>query len=715
MEKPIDKLLEKVKGYLNNEDSLKLIEKAYQFIEEHYQDNNQISKEEMLVSSLAVALILTDIHVDDVSICAALLHNIVEQDNHLIKKIEEEFGQEVVSILEGLLKIGQINFSTGMAVNIDYYKRILIGISEDVRVIIIVLAERLYNMRNLNRLSTNKQKIRAKETLEIFTPIAHRLGINHIKSELEDLSLRFLKPDVYADIEAKLIKSDHEREETVNQMLKELTKLLNDNDIKYEIKGRAKSIYGIYKKLDKGRPFSDIYDIYALRIIVDTEQECYLVLGLIHSHYKPIPKRFKDYIAMPKANMYQSLHTTVFGPNGDLYEIQIRTHEMDEVAEFGYAAHWSYKQDFKSKKTNQKNVEQKLDLFRSIIDLDKEKTTTEDFINAVNDEVINTNIYVFTPKGDVVELPTGSTPIDFAYKVHTQIGEKMVGAVVNNVIVPLSYTLNNGDVVKITTNKNSIGPSKEWIKIAKSSQTKNKIKAFFNRIDKNDYINKGKELLEKELRRKKLAFKDVLNDYNIKQLLSKLKTNNIDDIYYEIGYNNYTPGYILNLILKDNELDNISYKVKSDLRHLQNTKDLLLVDGVDAIKINLASCCTPIIGDDIVGYITKGSGITAHRKDCSNVNNDTARQIKVYWNNNIEQKLPTNIIVETIEKEKTLKDIVSLAESLDITIDSISTQYKRHNIIYNIMILVANIDSLNKFFNELYKLPYIERVERKTK
>jgi len=700
-----NELIEKITSYIDNKDSVELIQKVLMFSCDNY-------SEVFIERSLSVALILTDIYVDDITLAAALLHDVVDKDNKVLDKIRNEFGKEIGSILEGLLKIGKVSFSTGMIVNVDYYKKILIGISEDVRVIIIMLAERLCDIRNLNILPVEKQKIIAKETLEIFAPIAHRLGIYHIKSELEDMSLKYLKADVYLDIESKLTMTKNEREQTVNKMLNDLSELLQENNIKHYIKGRAKSIYSIYKKLDKGRPFSDIYDLYALRIIVATEQECYLVLGLIHSKYKPIQKRFKDMIAMPKSNMYQSLHTTVFGVAGVLYEIQIRTHEMDRIAEYGFAAHWSYKEDNKQYKNS---ADKKLELFRSIMDISKEKISTEDFVQAVKDDIINDNIYVFTPKGDIIELPYGSTPIDFAYKVHSEIGEKMIGAVVNNVIVSLGYKLKDGDVVKITINKNSLGPNKEWIKIAKCSQTKSKIKAFFSKMDKQDYINKGKELLEKELRKRKFSFKDVLNDANIKELLSKLKLTNLDELYYSIGSNNATPSYIVNLIVKDEEMGNLLYKDKSDLINLQNTKDLLLVNGIDSIKINLARCCMPVIGDNITGYISKGSGIVAHKINCANISKSTERKIDVYWNNNIIKKLPTNILIETLEREKTLIDIVSIAGTMNITIDSINTKNKSSAIIYDIIILVENIDILNKFFAEIIKLSYIKRIERKVK
>ena len=541
----IDDLMEQVRTYINDEDDIKLIEKAYLYAKDKHEGQYRVSGEEYINHPLATAIILTSVYADTQTLCAGLMHDVLEDTDTTKQELEEVFGKEIASLIYGVSKISRIHFSTENDALVEYYKKIIVGMSEDVRVIIIKLADRLHNMRTLWALPEEKRKAKAKETLEILAPIAHHLGIHKIKSELEDLSLRYLKPDVFYDIAEKLNTTKLERDNVVAEMLTSVSNILTEHHIKHEIKGRSKSIYSIYKKLEKGRKFSDIYDLLALRILVDTEQECYSIIGLIHSKYKPIPKRFKDYIAMPKANGYQSLHTTVFGIDGYLFEIQIRTHEMDEIAENGVASHWAYKEHKDLTKSAQNTTEAKLQFFKAIIELNEDKMSSEDFVNSVKNEVLNDNIYVFTPKGDIFELPKGSTPIDFAYRVHTRVGETMVGAIVNNNIVPLNYELQNNDIVKINTNKNSSGPSKEWLKIAKSTQTKNKIRAFFAKSEKEIYIERGKDALEKELRKKKLSISDFLSDDNLKVILEEIKEDTIDDLYLSIGNNKFSPTYII--------------------------------------------------------------------------------------------------------------------------------------------------------------------------
>ena len=479
----IDDLVVKLKTYITDEKEIESIVSAYEFANKKHAGQFRKSGEPYIIHPINVAIILTTIYADSATIKAGLLHDVLEDTDCTYEEMEELFGSEVTKLVEGVTKLSKIHFSTENEYLIDYYKKIIVGISEDVRVIIIKLADRLHNMRTLWALPEAKQKKIAKEALEILAPLGDHLGIHKIKSELEDLSLRYLKPDVFYDIAEKLNKTKLERDKTVYEMMQEVTNLLTDHNIVHEIKGRSKSIYSIYNKLNKGKKFSDIYDLLALRILVDTEQECYLALGLIHSKFRPLPRRFKDYIAMPKPNMYQSLHTTVFGLDGYLFEIQIRTYAMDEVAENGIASHWAYKENKDAKVSMQSTTEQKLQFFKAIMDLNNDKMSNEEFVHSVKDEVLNNNIYVFTPKGDIFELPKGSTPIDFAYKVHTKVGETMVGAIVNNSIVPLNYELKNNDIVKINTNKNST-PSKEWLNIAKATQTKNKIRSYFSKRER---------------------------------------------------------------------------------------------------------------------------------------------------------------------------------------------------------------------------------------
>lgn len=704
----IDELLEKVRTYINQEQELEKIKKSYEFAKEKHRGQFRKSGEEYIIHPLNVAFILTDIYADIPTLQAALMHDVLEDCDCTKEEMEEVFGKEVTFLVQGVTKLSKINFSTENEYLIEYYKKIIVGISEDVRVIIIKLADRLHNMRTLWALPEAKQKIKAKESMEILAPIAHHLGIHKIKSELEDLSLRYLKPAVFYDIAEKLNKSKLERDKTVLEMQEIVSNLLTEHHITHEIKGRAKSIYSIYNKLNKGRKFSDIYDLHALRILVDTEQECYLALGIIHAKFRPLPNRFKDYVAMPKANMYQSLHTTVFGLDGYLFEIQIRTHEMDEVAENGIASHWAYKENKDAKANMQSTTEQKLQFFKSIMDLSSDKLSSEEFVNSVKSEVLNDNIYVFTPKGDILELPKGSTPIDFAYKVHTKVGETMVGAIVNNNIVPLNYELQNNDIVKINTNKAS-HPSKEWIQIVKSTHTKNKIRAYFTKNERDIYIERGKEGLEKELRKRKLSFNEFLSESNIKQICKELKIKDLEEIYLSIGNGKNAPNTVINIITKEDlpkpKVANIGHQ------NIDANADII-VSGIDQVKVNLAQCCNPVFGDDIIGYITMGNGISVHRSNCHNLVSLDDRNVEVAWNQSSDKRYLSYIVIHINDSLDHMLDIIQKTSMMDIPVDSIHTMNKVGEIVYELKVYVRNLSHLNKLLLELDKQPYIEKVER---
>lgn len=705
----IDDLIEKASVYIPEEENLDKIRQAYNFAEVAHKGQYRKSGEAYIVHPLNTAIILTTVYADTDTLIAGLLHDTIEDCEVEKEELEEKFGRTVANLVYGVSKLGRINFSTENEYLIDYYKKIIVGMSEDVRVIIVKLADRLHNMRTLYALPEVKQKKIAKETLEILAPIAHHLGIHKIKSELEDLSLRYLKPDVFYDIAEKLDQTKLERDNTVNEMMQTVTNLLTEHNIPHEIKGRAKSIYSIYNKLNKGKKFSDIYDLLALRILVDTEQECYLALGIIHSKFKPIPKRFKDYVAMPKANMYQSLHTTVFGVDGYLFEIQIRTYQMDEVAENGIASHWAYKEHKDASQMMQNTTEQKLQFFKSIIELNEDKMSSEEFVNSVKDEVLNNNIYCFTPKGDIIELPKGATPIDFAYKVHTRVGETMVGAIVNNSIVPLDYELKNNDIVKINTSKNSKGPSQEWLNIVKSTQTKNKIRTFFTKNEKEIYIERGKDSLEKELRKRKIAYTDFLTTENINKLLKELKVETLEELYLEIGNGKHAAATVVNIIYKKEEEAPKTKKVTSKIT---DSNSDVTVAGIDKVKVNLANCCNPIPGDEIIGYITKGNGISVHRKNCHNLEYLDNRTVLVDWNDTTNDKYETVILIHTETNENKLMEMMQKLSSFDIHIDRFLTLHEGKEIIYEITLYIKNLEYLNKVFTELEKLPYVVKVER---
>ena len=711
----IDELIDKFREYNNNEEDIKLIRAAYDYAEKKHFGQKRITGDDYILHPLNVALILTEIAVDSQCMAAALLHDTIEDSDASKEEIEQLFGSEVALLVDGVTKINKINFSSDSEASAAYQRKILVGLSEDVRVIIIKLADRLHNMRTLFVLSEEKQKKKAKETLEILTPVAHRLGIYKIKSELEDLSLRYLKPEAYFDIVEKLNLKKSERDEAVGKMLREVSTLLTEHNIPHEIKGRSKSIYSIYNKMSKGKRFSDIYDILALRVFVDTEQECYLALGLIHSKYKPVPKRFKDYIAMPKTNLYQSLHTTVFGIDGELFEIQIRTYEMDKIAEYGIASHWSYKDGIDGAKASKDAIEQKLQIFRNIIELNEDSATSEEFVTSVKKDILSNDvIYVYTPKGDVIELPSESTPVDFAYKVHSEVGNHIVGAIVNDNIVPLDYKLNTGDIIKVNTNIAS-KPSKDWLSFVVTSGAKNKIKAYYSRLEKNENIDKGREILEKELRKNDLPINDFLSNKNVDIILDELKLKTIEEVYAAIGTGKYTGNSIIKIINKPEEpKKDIAEKINENSTYnskKEASNNDILVEGMTEIKASLSGCCKPVPQDNIIGYITRGSGITVHRINCRHITDTEERLINVKWNDNVTRKYPTDILIYTTTFDNLL-EIITKAASSNIIIDSISTINKSEYKVYSMTILVENKVKLDKFLNDLLNLSFVQKVER---
>ena len=711
----IDMLVNKVKEYDEDPKDLDLIMRAYEYAERKHFGQKRISGDDYIQHPLNVALILTELKVDAACIAAALLHDTIEDSDCTKEEEAKLFGEDVALLVDGVTKINKLhfnNFSEQMAAN---QRKILVGLSEDVRVIFIKLADRLHNMRTLYVMTEEKQKKKAKETLEILTPVADRLGINKIKSELEDLSLRYLKPDVYFDILEKLNAKKRDMDDDVANMLKEVSDLLDEHHIKHEIFGRSKSIYSIYKKLSKGKKFNDIYDILALRVLVDTEPECYLVLGLIHSKYKPVPNRFKDYIAMPKTNLYQSLHTTVFGVDGKLFEIQIRTYDMHKVAEYGIASHWSYKAHG-SVKTVKDSMEAKLQIFRSIMELNEESDNSVDFINSIKKDILtNDSIYVYTPKGDVMELPVGSTPVDFAYKVHSEVGDSMVGAIVNDNIVPLDYVLHTGDIIKVNTSKSSKGPNRDWLNFVVTSQARNKIKSFFTKQDKDNSLEAGSELLNAEIRKNGLPINETLSNKNIDTILEELKIGDARELYIGIGNGKYNAKDVLKIILKKEEEEkttqDIIEKINESVIKKVSSKNDILVEGLGEVKVSLSGCCKPIPGDNIIGYITKGSGITIHRSICRNIMDIDERLINVKWNVDGSKKFPTDIIVYTNTNDNLL-DIISKASSNGIIVDGIVTVNKSDTKIYSLTILVENTEKLDKFIASLSSLSFVIKVER---
>lgn len=684
---------------LSKRDDFETIKRAYEYAFNEHKGMKRLTGDDFITHPLEVTKILMELNVDDTTIIASLLHEVINNGSKTYEDLVEDFGEDIAKIVLSVSKINKLELPDNNESSVIYLRKILVGLAEDVRVLYIKLADRLHNMRTNWAINPQKQKQKAEETMSVLVPIAHRLGINSIKSELENLSLYYLKPDVYNDILEKLNETVDELNDCLEEMKESLIELLTDAGIKFEIKGRVKSVYSIYNKLSNGKEWNKIYDILALRIFVNEESECYQVIGLIHSRFRPMPKRFKDYIASPKENMYQSLHTTVYGVEGHVFEVQVRTYEMDEIAEKGIASHWSYKE--KGAKKIQNVMEQKLEMFRNVIEA-SHNDTDADFENIVNSDIFSDLIYTYTPKGDVVELPIGSTPIDFAYRIHSHVGDTTVGAIVNDQIVPLSYELKNDDVVNIKTNNNS-SPNKDWLSFVKTSQAKNKIKAYFSKQDKEEYIQKGKSILEAELRKRKLSFNDVLNNETINKIVKDLKMKDLDEIYLSIGSLRFTASYIINLTKEDkHEVDDALFERKVNTPKI-NYKSDILVEGIPDIMVNIAKCCMPIKGDEIVGYITKGQGISVHKKGCSNVpNND--RVVSVSWNMDASNYYFTNIYVSVAAGFDLLVNIITEVGKLGCIVRSCNTKEFDNKTVYELNVRIKDKEELDNVMKNIRKI-----------
>lgn len=685
---------------LEKREQFETIKKAYEYAYNEHKGMKRLTGDDFITHPLEVTKILMDLNVDDTTIIASLLHEVINNGNKTYEDLVNDFGEDIAKIVLSVSKINKLELPDNNESSVIYLRKILVGLAQDVRVMYIKLADRLHNMRTNWAINPSKQKQKAEETMSVLVPIAHRLGINSIKSELENLSLYYLKPDVYNDILEKLNETVDELNDCLEEMKESIIDILTEAGIKFEIKGRVKSVYSIYNKLSNGKEWNKIYDILALRIFVEEESDCYQVIGLIHSRFRPMPKRFKDYIASPKENMYQSLHTTVFGVEGHVFEIQVRTYEMDEIAEKGIASHWSYKE--KGTKKIQNVMEQKLEMFRNVIE-SSNNDTDADFENAVNADIFSDLIYTYTPKGDVVELPIGSTPVDFAYRIHSRVGDTTVGAIVNDQIVPLSYELKNDDVVNIKTNNNST-PNKDWLSFVKTNQARNKIKAFFSKQDKEEYILKGKNILETELRKRKMAFNEVLTPEVIDKLIKDLKVKDLDEIYLSIGSLRFTAGYIINLTKEDrHEVDDALFERKLSIPKI-NYKSDILVEGNSNIMVNIAKCCMPIKGDEIVGFITKAQGISVHKKGCANVPSNSERVVDVSWNMDASNYYFTNIYVYVASGFDLLVNIITEVGKLGCIVRSCNTKEFDNKTMYEINIRIKDKVELDNVMKNIRKI-----------
>lgn len=705
-----DSLYNRIKKNIPNTEELLKIKEAYKFAEDVHKGQKRLNGDDFITHPLVVTDILNNLNVDSTTLIAGLIHETIYNEKVTIDIIQEKFGESVAIIVESLSKINNLELTDDSESSAIYLRKVLVGLATDVRVLFVKLADRLHNMRTNYAIKSENQKQKAYETQAVLIPIAHRLGINSIKSELEDLCLYYTKPDVYSDILEKLHESEAELNSLLNEMKASITNILTEQGLKFKIKGRVKSVHSIYNKLSTGRKWSDIYDILALRVILEDVSDCYMAVGLIHAKYRPIPKRFKDYIAMPKANMYQSLHTTVFGIEGHLFEVQLRTFEMDEFAEKGMASHWSYKE--KGTKKVQHIMEQKLEMFRNLIE------TSEDiddisFASAVTNDMLAEMIYVFTPKGDVIELPKNATPVDFAYRIHSDIGDKTVGAIVNDAIVPLNHELQNNDIVKIKTSSTA-SPNKDWMNFVKTSQAKNKIKSFFSKQEKTFMIEKGKNILEKELRKRKLVFNDVLSDENIKRIIKELKLIDLEDIYLSIGTLRYTAGFIISLatVSTSDTVDALMEKLNNHDSEIKNYKNDIIVAGIGDILVSIAKCCKPVKGDAITGYITRGEGITVHKSDCPNIAEKNERLIEVSWNNANETTYLTDIYIEVLNDKNYVSEVIAAFTKKDIFVDNFKTKEYQNSYLYEVTVKTKNKEEIDKVIVDLEMLPFVISVKR---
>ncbi|CAM4359203.1 MAG: bifunctional (p)ppGpp synthetase/guanosine-3',5'-bis(diphosphate) 3'-pyrophosphohydrolase [Paenibacillus macerans] len=720
----IEQLLEKASAYIK-EPELQRIRVAYEFAEQAHHGQVRKSGEPYILHPLAVADIVVNMQMDALSIIAALLHDVVEDTTVSLKEIQEQFGNDCALLVDGLTKLERIKFRSKEEQQNENYRKMFIAMAQDIRVIVIKLADRLHNMRTLKYQSEESQRRIAYETLEIFCPIANRLGISAIKWEMEDIALRYLNPQQYYRIANLMRKKRAEREEYIKNVIARIAEKLEEMGVQADLSGRPKHIYSVYKKMTtKNKQFNEIYDLLAIRIIVENIKDCYATLGIIHTLWKPMPGRFKDYIAMPKANMYQSLHTTVVGPNGEPTEVQIRTWEMHRTAEYGIAAHWAYKEG-----SGDNGLVNKITFFNEILELQHEAKDASEFVESLKMDFFSDLVFVFTPSGEVIELPAGSVPLDFAYRIHTEVGNRTIGAKVNGRIVPLDHRLKTGDIVEILTSKHSYGPSQDWLKIAQSSHARSKIKQWFKKEKREENVEKGREAIERELKRAGIEPPSFMTDEKLLEAAKKYAFNDIDDMLSAIGFGGITASQIVTKLTeklrKEQEEAAGHIELTSEVKEVKAPEDRkhrptngVVVKGIDNLLVRFARCCNPVPGDEIVGYITRGRGVSVHRSDCPNIpagtdGGEAARVIEVEWENAIEANYNVDIEITGHDRRNFLNEVLQAVSESKTNISAVSGRSDKNKMVFvHMTILIRNTDHLQSVVEKIKRVKDVYTVHR---
>lgn len=721
-EEAYNRLIEIIKSYQSDE-TCENIRKAYELADEAHKEQKRVNGDPYILHPLAVAEILADMEIDTTTITASLLHDVVEDTEYMLEDIERIFGKEVAFLVDGVTKLNRLDYRTKEDQQVNSMRKMFLAMAKDIRVVVIKLADRLHNMRTLKYMRSEKQKRIAQETLEIYAPLAHRLGIFNIKWELEDLSFRYMEPDKYYDLVDQMKEKRKVREEIVNEAIDVLKKTLTESSISFEINGRPKHFYSIYKKMKKdNRDLSQIYDLYAIRVIVDTVQDCYGVLGIVHSLWKPLPYRFKDYIAMPKPNNYQSLHTTVIGTRGQPVEIQIRTWDMHHIAEYGVAAHWRYKEGRASQKAT--GFDEKMGWLRNLLEW-QDTSNPQEFVNALKLDAFSDEVFVFTPRGDVIDLPQGAIPIDFAYRIHTDVGHRCVGAKVNGKIVPLDYALKNGDIVEVITSKTG-KPSLDWLKIVGSSESRSKIRNWFKKENREENIEKGSAALEKECKRLGHDWKLVSHSGRIAKVAKQMNAGTEDDLLAAVGYGGFAVNTVLIKLLElHKELDRVDdeQNEKSLIEKLKPRKASghnhsgVLVKGESGLLVRLSKCCSPVPGDPIIGFVTRGRGVSVHRADCPNVrlDEDVDRLIDVEWDYGMSESFEVNMEISAYDRTGMIADIMAALAEMKISITSINAKVSEtKSVTIHLGISIKDLAQFEFVATKIRRLKDVYKVQRFT-